>query len=131
MPEFEEVRRKFKQDRFATDRTGIVIDSVGDKYSKCSFEVCENHLNAMNSVMGGAIFTLADYTFAVAANSDGRNIVSVSSTVNFLRPGICSKLIAEARCIKDGKSTCFYEVTVCDEAGKQIAAVSFTGYVIK
>ena len=61
----EEVRERFSQDRFATVN-GAVIEAVGEGYAKCSIILNETHRNALGAVMGGAIFTLADFAFAVA-----------------------------------------------------------------
>ena len=44
----------------------VEIEEVDDGYAKCSLEIQPHHLNAANTVMGGAIFTLADFAFAVA-----------------------------------------------------------------
>ena len=63
----EEVRERFSQDRFATVN-GAVIEAVGEGYAKCSIILNETHRNALGAVMGGAIFTLADFAFAVASN---------------------------------------------------------------
>lgn len=65
------VREQFKKDRFATEATGITIEAVDENYAKCQLIVEEKHMNAAGSVMGGALFTLADFTFAVAANVGG------------------------------------------------------------
>ena len=61
----EQVQKVFANDRFATEN-GVVIDEVDDGYAKCSLEIQPHHLNAANTVLGGAIFTLADFAFAVA-----------------------------------------------------------------
>ena len=63
--ELEQIREFFAKDRFATDN-GATIEEVDDGYAKCSLEIQPHHLNAANTVMGGAIFTLADFAFAVA-----------------------------------------------------------------
>lgn len=63
----DEVRKLFKKDRFATE-SGAVINEIGERYAKCSLKLSDSHRNALGAVMGGAIFTLADFAFAVAAN---------------------------------------------------------------
>lgn len=75
----EEARKFFAADAFAVNRAGAVIDEVGDGFARCSMEYGKEHLNAAGSVMGGAIFTLADFAFAVAANCGGRMTVSLTS----------------------------------------------------
>ena len=78
--------------------------------------------------MGGAIYTLADFAFAVASNF-GREYatVSVVGQASFMSASKGTVLYAEARLLKDGKSSCFYEVSVTDDLDKLIAVVSFNG----
>ena len=128
--DIENIRHEFKNDRFATDRTAIIIDEVGNNYSKCSFDVHDFHLNKMDTVMGGAIFTLADFAFAVAANSGSKNVVSASCTIKFLKTAKTDKLFAEAICIKDGNKLAFYDVKITDKDGAIIAIASITGCVV-
>ena len=63
----EQIQKVFANDRFATDN-GAVIEQVDEGYAKCWLEIQPHHLNAAGTVMGGAIFTLADFAFAVASN---------------------------------------------------------------
>jgi acyl-CoA thioesterase len=124
----ENAKRCFCQDLFATKLSGIKIDEVADNYAKCSMVITPNHLNANCFVMGGAIFTLADFTFAIAANSKNPVTVTLSSTVNFLSPASGSILYAESKCDKITKSVSFYTTTVTDEKGKTVAIASSTGF---
>ena len=59
----EQIQKVFANDRFATDN-GAVIEQVDEGYAKCWLEIQPHHLNAAGTVMGGAIFTLADFAFA-------------------------------------------------------------------
>lgn len=63
----KKVQERFKNDRFATDN-GAVIEEVGEGYARCVMSLDEHHYNAVGSVMGGAVFTVADFAFAVASN---------------------------------------------------------------
>lgn len=125
----EEVREQFSRDRFAT-ANGAVIEAVEEGYAKCSMILNETHRNAMGAVMGGAIFTLADFAFAVASNWNKAAHVSLSASISFLGGAKGSKLIAEAVKIKEGRKTCYYEVTVYDELGNQIAHMTSNGYCL-
>ena len=127
MKSIEEIRDLFKNDRFALEN-GMVIDEVGDNYAKCSLKLEERHQNALGCVMGGAIFTLADFAFGVAANKDKMGTVSVSSSIAFLGVPKGERLIAEAKCVKNGRTTCYYTVSVTDELGTKVAEVTVTGF---
>ncbi len=123
----EAVREKFKADRFASVCAGAVIDSVSGDSAVCSFEIGPNHLNAGGNVMGGAIFTLADFAFAVASNNRGGLVVSIENSIQFIGSSKGSKLIATAIPDKVGRSMVFYTVKVEDDLGKLIAKVSVVG----
>lgn len=125
----EEVRRIFEKDRFATEN-GAVIEEIGNLYAKCSIRLTQRHRNALGAVMGGASFTLADFAFAVAANWQKPGVVSLSSNITFLGTAKGQSLIAQAKCIKDGRTTSYYRIDVQDELGNMVAAVTTTGYRI-
>ena len=130
MTDLEKAREFFGGDFFATKASGIIIDEVGDHYAKCSMEITRNHQNAYGGVMGGATFTLADYTFAVASNFNQPQTVSVTSQINFIGMTKGKKLIAVSRMIKDGRSTCLYEIDVEDDLGTKVAFVTISGMKI-
>lgn len=127
MTALEEARTFFAGDIYATEATGCVIDEVGEKYARCSLTLMPHHYNAVRQVMGGVSFTLADFTFAVAANFRQSMTVSVTSSISHLGPVKGSRLIAETRLMKDGRRNCFYEVDVTDDLGTPVALVTITG----
>lgn len=128
MGTLEDAREVFSKDLYATELSGAVIDEIGDNYAKCSMELTPNHKNAYGGIMGGAIYTLADFAFAVASNY-GKECATVSlvGQANFMSATKGNKLFAEARLLKAGKRNSFFEVTVTDDLDKLIAVVSFTG----
>lgn len=125
--ELERVRELFKNDRFATE-AGAVIEDIDDHYAKVSLAIDEHHKNAAGGVMGGVYFTLADFAFAVAANWQHIGTVSINTDISFVGVPKTERIIAETELIKDGRSTCCYNVNVKDEAGNPVAAVKFLGF---
>ena len=123
----EEVRKIFEGDRFATEN-GAVIETIGDHSATCSLMLTASHRNAMGVVMGGVYFMLADFAFAVAANWEKMGCVSLHSDISFLGAAKGNKLIAEAVCIKDGRTTACYRVNVTDDLGNLAATVTVMGY---
>lgn len=79
--------------------------------------------------MGGAIFTLADFAFAVASNWNKPLNVSTTSQITFLGTAKGARLVAEARKVKEGRSTCYYLVDVSDDLGNPVAHVTASGFV--
>lgn len=127
MTDLEKARDFFYNDKFAAEATGIILEEVGECYAKCSFEIQSKHLNGLGNVMGGAIYTLADFTFAVASNFNQPNTVTLTSQITYLSKAKGKKLISEAKAIKNGRSTCCYEITVSDELGTKVAIVTANG----
>lgn len=125
----DEIRERFFHDRFATVN-GAVIEEVSKGYAKCSMQVTDNHKNALGAVMGGAIFTLADFAFAVATNWQEMTVVSLNASITFLGRAKGDTLIAEAKKIRSGKRTCYYMVEITDELGSQIAHMTSNGFVV-
>lgn len=123
----EQVREFFEKDRYATV-SGARILEVGDRFAKCSMKLTDMHRNAVGGIMGGVYFTLADFTFAVATNWQGTPTVSLNANIAFLAAAKGEELIASARCIKDGKTTCFYEVEILDENENHLVTVTITGF---
>lgn len=128
MDYLKQAREYFADDKYATETTGIVIDEAEPKRAVCSLVIEPKHLNAMGIVMGGAIFTLADFTMGVAANVGQPS--SVSMTGNIVYTGVCKgkKLIATAACEKNGRRVCTYTVHIEDELGTKVAVATFTAF---
>ena len=128
MTELEKVREFFKGDVYATLTTGAVIEEIGDRYSKCSLALGTQHKNAAEQVMGGAIFTLADFAFAVATNRPDTPItVTLSTNISFVGTVKGNTIFAQTRLVKDGRRNCFYEVKVTDDLGNLVAIVNVVG----
>ena len=123
----QEVRERFLEDRFATEN-GCEIEAIEDGYACCTMRLEKKHQNAAGTVMGGAVFTLADFTFAVAANWNRPLTVSQSCSISYLGAAKGELLRAEAKIIKDGRTTVYANVDVFDERGKQVAAVVVNGF---
>lgn len=89
----------------------------------------EGMKNAMGNVHGGAIFTLADQAFALAANSYGDPQVALCSNINYIK---AAKGDLEARAVKVGetRNTSVYEVRVF-EGETLIAMFTGTGYRLR
>lgn len=123
----QQAREYFAGDRFAAVN-GMRIEALADGESICSMDVGPDHRNAMGGIMGGAIYTLADLAFAVAANQEHSPTVALEAKINYLTASKGEHLTARARCVKSGKSTSVFEVTVTDELGKDVALMIVTGY---
>lgn len=126
-----ELREMFARDNFATELCGIRIDEVGEHGAKLSMPLTRQHLNSNGTVQGGAIYTLCDTAFSVAANAGDRLTVSRSADITYIKPGTGSCLYAEAEEISRGGSTCLYRVLVYDESHTLIAHMTGNGHFLR
>ena len=127
MTAVEEAKAFFMEDRFAMVTTGIEIEEVGEHYAKCSLKLDDRHRNATGHVMGGAMYTLADFVFAVATNTKDSVTVTTVSQISYLGTPKGDVLYGEAKLLKDGRRTCFYEIHITDNLGNIVAVVSTSG----
>lgn len=134
MMTLEEAQRIFRHDRYATELTGVKLTSISKQTAQCTLRLTPSHRNAMGNVMGGVFFTLADLAFAAAANSECNETlhwVSLNSQIHYLTQPKSDIIEATASCIKQGRSTCVYEITIRDsETQKNVAIVTTTGLYV-
>ncbi|MBQ1311266.1 MAG: PaaI family thioesterase [Blautia sp.] len=124
----EDAQEHFKKDRFATGN-GMKIDEIGEDSCLCSMKLREDHRNAYGSVMGGVIFTLADFALAVASNQIHSLSVAQNASIHFLSAPQGDHLYARAQCLKSGKTTTVINVMVTDDKDRKVA--QFTAAAFK
>ena len=127
MSQLEKAREMFKKDIYATEVSGIEIEEVAEGYARVSLVLDRRHRNAVGNVMGGVMYTIADFAFAVATNLSGNMTVTVSADIQYLSATKGSILYGETKLIKDGKRNCFYQVYITDDMDKDIALVTICG----
>ncbi len=120
----DQIRDFFAHDLFAYEACGCRIVEASHGHAVTTFDIAPIHRNAMGAVMGGAIFTLADYALAVACNIGEKPTVSVSNSIEFLSSARGDRLIATCDVDKSGRSLGFYTVDVRDELGTHVARMS-------
>ena len=126
----DEARAYFSGDRFATEN-GMTLEERDESHAVTSLALGARHRNALGGVMGGAIFTLADFAFAALTNDRERAAVAQQVSVNFLAAAKGDRLIAMARYKKDGRASCVVNVDVVDDTGREIAQFVGTGFKLK
>lgn len=123
----DELQEFFKNDRFATGAGCKIIKAEADMVV-CEMPVSKELLNAQGAVMGGAIFTLADYAFAVASNLKGVPSVAIEANIRFYSATKGTKLIATCSTDKDGHMLGHYTVEITDDLNKKIAGYTAIAY---
>lgn len=117
----------FKNDRFAA-AAGIELLGAEPGRARAKMEIVPAHLNAGNTVQGGAIFTLADFAFAAASNAGGNLSVSVETSIRFFKGVGSGTLFAEAKVVNDHAKLATFEARVTNEKDELIALFTATAY---
>ena len=126
----KEISERFKADKYAVELTGIEIVDVRENYAKTKLVVEPKHMNALGIMQGGALFTLADFTFAVALNAGKEeSTVAIECHISFLKPVTEGVLFAETRLIAQSRSLIAQDVTITDEQGNVVATFHGRGFV--
>lgn len=123
----EKIKEFFKKDKFAHSN-GIELLEVSKGFAKAKMEINNNHLNGIGTVHGGAIFTLADFAFAVAANSHGNVTVAINVNISYVKAAYSGILTAEAREISLNPRISTYTVDIFDSDGDLIAIFQGMAY---
>lgn len=123
----ESAREFFYKDKFAVN-TGITLDEITAEEAVCSLNLTEDHRNAYGGVMGGVIFTLADFAFAVLSNQIHQLTVAQQVDIHYLSAPKGDKLIARATCRKSGRTSSIINVDISDETGRDVAQFIGTGF---
>jgi len=119
-----------KSDKFAA-LIGIREDKDEDGKPLLSLKIEEHHLNGVDTAQGGCIFTLADYAFALACNSDRRISVALNLSTHFINPArLGDVLTTKVREISRRRVISIYEINVINQDGKSIATFTATAYRI-
>lgn len=122
------VKEYFQKDRFAKT-VGIELLEASHGKAKARFEIKDKHLNGENITQGGAIFTLADYTLAAAANSYGKTAVTINANISFIKASSKGMLYAEAFEISKKNRIAVYEADIKDSEGEMVAHAQCTFYI--
>jgi acyl-CoA thioesterase len=116
----EEVKKRLGNDQFAR-HCNIELLSVTPGRASARMTLQPHHLNGIGTVQGGAIFTLADFTFAAAANSHGTVSVAVNASITFMKAAGTGTLWAEAKELAKNFKIGTYSVEIKDDAGDLVA----------
>jgi acyl-CoA thioesterase len=125
-----EIKERFKADKYAVGLTGIEIVDVKENYVKTKLTVEDRHMNALGTMQGGALFTLADFTFAVAINAGQKDAaVAIECQISFLKPVSDGLLYAESTIISRSRSLVSCEIMITNGEGAIVAKFHGRGFV--
>ena len=108
----------------------IELESVDKDRAVFKLDIRPESCNPYGMVHGGAIYTLADNATGSAAHTDGRNYVTQSGTLHFLRNQREGIIRAQARVRHRGRSTVLVAVDVVGDDGTLLASGEFSFFCI-
>ncbi len=124
------VRRLAASDRFMRLLGAEVVD-CGAGRATVRARVAEDHLNFNGTCHGGFLFSLADYGFGLASNSQGRVAAGIDAHIVYAaaaRLGDVLTASAEEETCSQRLAT--YRIKVTREADRRVIAM-FTGTVFR
>ncbi|HLB42681.1 MAG: hypothetical protein A3F63_10645 [Pseudomonadales bacterium RIFCSPHIGHO2_12_FULL_40_16] len=87
--------------------------------------------NAMGTVHGGIIFSLADISFAAACNSSANQYIGLQTEIRYMDQARGNQLIAEAVLIKASKKFAHFQVSIRDNLENDVALFTGTAYKLE
>ncbi len=121
------LKQFLNDDKFAL-HAGIELLEVKNGSAKVRMEVKPFHINGVGLVHGGALFTLADFAFAAAANSHEEVAVAINASISYLKGVKAGTLYAEAEEISNSRKISVYSIKIIDEHNQLIATFQGMAY---
>jgi len=119
---------KFREEPFAK-LFGIDLVELDYGRAVVKMEVKEEMMNLFGMAHGGAVFSLMDAAFELAANSYGTVAVALSMSVNYISPALAGKTIyAEAREVSKSSRISTYDLEIKSREGELIASCQAMAY---
>ncbi len=116
-----------RNDQFAR-HAGIELLAASPGWAQVKMPVQPFHLNGVGTVHGGALFTLADFAFAVASNSHGQLAMGINTSMTFIKAVSTGNLYGEAQEISLNRRLGNYQVKISDDNQQLIAMFQGTAY---
>lgn len=117
-----------KRDHFANHNNIEVLEAC-DGRARAQVKLTKEHMNGLNIAHGGILFSLADVTFGLAANSHGRVAVTLSADISFFNPSEVGQIIiAEAEELSLKNRIASYLISIRNEDGLLLASMKCSAY---
>ena len=125
----QEIARREEKNGFM-HHNHIEMELVEKDHAVFRLTIRPESKNPYGMVHGGAIYTLADNATGSAAHTDGRNYVTQSGTLHFLRNQREGIIRAQARVRHRGRSTVLVAVDVVGDDGTLLASGEFSFFCV-
>lgn len=106
------------------------VVEVRKGYARVEMIIDQHILNVHGFVHGGAVYSLADTAAGAASFATGRDSVTLTGTINYIKPGKGGKLIGIATEISHGRTTGVYEVFIYNDDSVLLSRATFTMFFL-
>ena len=116
------------KDQFAK-HLGAKILEIKDGYAKVQLKIQKHFLNGVDTTHGGVLFSLADYAFALAANTSGEIGVAINANIQFIKPAFeGDEIVAEAKMFSRSKRLGTFSGSIINQKKEILAHFNATAY---
>lgn len=109
--------------------SGIFVTLARPGYAEGMLDVRPTSHNPHGTVHGGCLYTLADTVAGAAACAHGASCVTVSGTLEYLRPATGTVIRCVSTPKKQGQTLSVMQVVLTNDAGKEVATGTFTFFM--
>ena len=110
---------------------GIVITDISDGLCVVDGELGPQTMNPLGMAHGGFVYSLCDVAAGALVRQFEPNFVTLSASINYLRPSRGTRLRAEGRLVKKGRTVSVVDTFVYDDQDRLTARGSFEIYIMK
>lgn len=126
----DQLRARLNSSSMYLQSNDMHVVEVKKGYAKVEMNIDEQILNVHGFVHGGALYSLADTAAGAASFATGRDSVTLSGTINYIKPGKGGKLIGIAQEISAGRTTGVYEVFIFNDTEVLLSRATFTMFFL-
>ena len=94
-------------------------------YCECQVELTQDGRNPQGVAHGSLLFQLCDCVTGAASASFGRNMLTQSASIHYLRPAATGLLTAKSRLIRVGRRTALFGAEVYDDRDRLLCTGEF------
>ena len=110
---------------------GIVISDISDELCVVEGELKPEAMNPLGMAHGGFVYSLCDVAAGALVGQNGGEFVTLSANMSYLRPSQGTRLRAEGRLLKKGRTVCVVDTFVYDDQDRLTARGAFEIYIVK
>lgn len=111
---------------------GMRTVSAEGGLARMELDADESHWSTAERAHGGVLFTLLDTALGravISALPEGQGCATVECKINFFRPVVRGRIVAEARVVTQTRRTAYAEGSITDEEDRLIARATGTFFI--